>query len=61
MTQWTSLHTLPDGTTLDYDSLTIITLVEEDGKLKILEFKDFSDPEKRRNFHKAMSQVAQIA
>ena len=40
-----------DDTQLDYDSLIIFTLVEEGGELKIDDFKDFSDPEKRSNLH----------
>jgi hypothetical protein len=39
-------HTV-DGEKFDYDSLSIFTLVEESGGLKVAEFKDFSDPEKR--------------
>ena len=35
-----------DGTTLDYDSISIFTLVEEDGELKITDLKDFCNPEK---------------
>ncbi|KAF9779190.1 hypothetical protein BJ322DRAFT_1113547 [Thelephora terrestris] len=46
-----------DGTELDYDSLVILTLVEEDGVLKIADFKDFSDPEKRTRVH-ALAQKA---
>ena len=61
MTQFTAICTHPDGTTLEYDSLSIITLIEEDGELKLLELKDFSDPEKRSNFHKITSQGGQIA
>ena len=40
-----------DGNKLDYDSLTILTIGEEDGVLKVLESKDFSDPEKRGKLH----------
>ena len=40
-----------DGAKLDYDSLVILTLVEEGGDLKIAKFQDFSDPEKRDNLH----------
>jgi hypothetical protein len=40
-----------DGTELDYDAVQIHTLVEEDGKLKIDDVKDFSDPEKRSRVH----------
>lgn len=44
------LHTT-DGDKLEYDSLSIFTLVEEDDELKVSEFKDFSDPEKREKVH----------
>ena len=44
------LHTV-DGDQLGYDSLAIFTLVEEDGGIKVSEFKDFSDPEKRGKLH----------
>ena len=37
-----------NDTDIDYDTLTTLTLVKEDGEPKISEFKDFSDPEKRR-------------
>ena len=40
-----------DGTQLDYDSVAIVTLVEEDGQLKIANFKDFAVPEKRNKIH----------
>ena len=50
------------GTELDYDSLAIFTLVEEDGKLKVAEFKDFSDPAKRNKLHGwAADALAQMA
>lgn len=55
------MSTPPDGAIIEYDSLSIITFVEEDGELKVLEFKDFADPEKRSCFHKTLSQKAQIA
>ena len=45
-----ALHT-PDGDTLEYDTLTIFTIVKEGGELKVHEYKDFSDPEKRRKLH----------
>ena len=44
------LHT-GDGEKLDYDSLCICTLIEENGELKLAEAKDFSDPEKRGRLH----------
>lgn len=40
-----------ESNTLEYDSLAIFTLVEEDGELKINDFKDFSNPEKRGKLH----------
>ena len=36
-------------------------LVEEDGDLKVLEYKDFTDPDKRVNFLKSGSNEGQIA
>ena len=41
-------HTV-EGSKLDYDTLCVFTVVEEDGALKVSEIKDFSDPEKRAN------------
>ena len=49
------MATCPDGVTAEYESLTILTLVEEDGEIKVLEHKEFTDPEKRGNFHKALA------
>jgi len=40
-----------DGTKFDYDSVSILTFGEEDGELKVLGCKDFSDPQKRSNLH----------
>ena len=40
-----------DGNKLDYGSLTILTIGEEDGELKVLESKDFLDPEKHGKLH----------
>ena len=51
MTQMTYLCSTIDGAELDYDSVAIITLVEEVGELKLASFKDFSDPEKRDRVH----------
>jgi hypothetical protein len=39
-------HT-PDGAKFSYDVVVILTLVEEDGELKILNCKSFADAEKR--------------
>ena len=38
------------GVTLPYETVLTITLVEEDGELKILHCKDFADPQKRSAF-----------
>jgi len=35
------------GATLNYDSVLVYTLVEEDGELKILHLKHFGDPKQR--------------
>ena len=45
------MFTTIGGVTLDCDSVFIISFVEEDGELKLLEIKDFSDNEKRKAFH----------
>ena len=59
--QFTALGTPIGGPTLEYDTVSIFTLVEEDGELKVLGYKEFSDPEKRGNFHKALFKEGQIA
>lgn len=46
-----------DGDTLDYDSLSILSFAEEDGQLKVLEIKDFTDPEKRSAYHSAAAKA----
>lgn len=51
MTQFTITFTTNDGTAVDHDSLMILSFVDEDGELKIIEAKDFSDPGKRGTFH----------
>ena len=61
MTQITVLITLIDGTVYDYDSLMVLSLVEEDGKIKILECRDFSDPYKRGAFHAGVAKVAGVS
>lgn len=40
-----------DGTELDDDTLFIFTLVEEEGELKIVGQKDFTDAEKREKLY----------
>lgn len=45
--QSSTVFTTPDNITVDYDCVLIVSFVDEDGQLKLLETKDFSDPEKR--------------
>jgi hypothetical protein len=49
--QLTFSYITPDGVTVDYDSIVITSIVDEDGALKVREAKDFCDPEKRTKFH----------
>ena len=61
-TQMTADVVTVDGTELDYDTLSIFTLVEEDGQLKISNFRDFCDPAKRHRLHGwALDALAQMA
>jgi len=46
-TQMSSTLSTVFGTTLDYETVLIYTLVEEDGELKALLCKDFGDPQQR--------------
>lgn len=55
--QMTAVSSTVEGNTLEYNSLCILTLVEEDGELRIDDFKDFSDPEKRGKFHTWVAKV----
>jgi len=47
-----------NGTTLDYDSLSIFSLVDEDGGTRVIEFRDFSDPQKRSTFFAGIAKAA---
>ena len=58
VTQASAIFTTIDGTTIDYDSLVIISFIEEDGQLKLLEMKDFSDPQKRSVLHATAKKTA---
>ena len=51
VTQATVTYVTAEGTTLDYDTVCIVSFVEEDGGLKVLGIKDFADPQKRGAFH----------
>lgn len=46
------------GETFNYDTVVIITLVEEDGELKVLHCKDFSDPQKRDAYLAGVTKAA---
>ena len=46
---------------MEYDAVSIFTLVEEDGELKVLGYKEFSDPEKRGNFYKTLLKGGEVA
>ena len=48
--QCKSMTTTISGAMLPYETILTITLVEEDGELKILHCKDFADPKKRDAF-----------
>ena len=48
--QATGKATTADGATHDFETFSIITLVKEDGEIKILEVKDFSVPEHRDTY-----------
>ena len=50
------LHTI-ESTILEYDLLAILTIVEEDGQLKVVDYKDFCDPEKRSKLHSWVAQT----
>jgi len=54
--QTTAVGYTADGTKLEYDSVGIFTLAEEDGELKIIELKDFCNPEKRGKAHSWVAQ-----
>ena len=49
--QLTLSFTGVDDVTVDYDSLSILSFVGKDGETKVIETKDFSDPEKRGAFY----------
>ena len=57
-TQGTRTISAVFGGTFSYDTITILTIGEEDGKLKVLHCKDFSDPEKRTAFYIGIANAA---
>lgn len=56
--QHTGFFTTASGTTLDCDSVFIVSFVEENGALKVLEIKAFSSYEKRMAFHNEIPKTA---
>ena len=57
----TAVWSTANGTAIDYDTVLILSFVEEDGKLKVAEIKDFSDPVKRNAFHAEASKAVLVA
>lgn len=51
------MWTTTQGTKLEYNTVLILTFVEEDGVLKVLEIKDFADPQKRGAVHTEVAKV----
>ena len=52
---------MADGTTVEYDSVDVLSMVEEDGVVKVGDVKDFSDPEKRDKFHAEAAKLMGMA
>ena len=50
--------TTVSGAALPYETVAILTLIEEDGELKILHFKDFAGPQERNAFITGAAQAA---
>lgn len=48
--------TTAEGTKVEYECALILSFVEEDGELKVLDIKDFADPEKRRACYPSLKQ-----
>jgi hypothetical protein len=46
-----TLFNTVDGTTIDYNWVIILSLVDEDGEIKVLKTKELSEPENRRACH----------
>jgi hypothetical protein len=58
MSQLSGVFSLVDGNTCDYDSLFILSFGEEEGEIKMLDLKDFCDPEKRSGFYAGAAKAA---
>ena len=50
-----------NGAPVEREFLAIVTLVEEDGELKVLEYESITDPETRSSYHKVLGQGGQSA
>jgi hypothetical protein len=46
-------------TKIDFEDLCIFSFTEEDGELKILETKNFADPQKISSLYAAVAQASQ--
>lgn len=57
----TAAWSTANGTAINYDTALILSFVEEGGKLKVAEIKDFSDPAKRNAFHTEASNAVLVA
>ena len=57
MTQVTSTCSTVNGTTISKDAVCIISIVEEDGELKVLEAKEFADSPEHRAWQKLGSEA----
>ena len=47
--------------TVSNDSITILSFVEEDGELKVLRSKEFTDPQQYNTFYDAKAAVERVA
>jgi len=54
----TAVWSTVDGTATNYDTVLIFSFIEEDGELKVVDIKDFADPEKRDAFHTEASKAS---
>lgn len=53
----TAVCSTADGTVINYDAVDILSFIEEDGELRVVDIKDFSDPEKRNALHSEASKA----
>ena len=53
----TAVCSTADGTVINYDAVDILSFIEEDGELRVVDIKDFSDPEKHNALHSEASKA----